>query len=297
MLEDAFVPSTVRQAPTVGITGSIDPQSTLTRSFLVVADVLKRYHRHRALHLERVGAALKDGRPVLMVSNHAFNLVDPLLFLAEVYRAFSVVPHTMAHAKGWFRPPFLRDITARYGVVPSGSPDATRRALVEDRFLFLFPGGASEAALRDYAREPYRLKWQDRRGFLRLAVEHNALLLFVATVGNDEAYFQTRLPLPEALLRSMDQSGGTRYFGARLPVGFGPLTLPTQMTQVVSEPIPLGDRARALADETVFAALHARVWSYCQQFLNDAVFRARKDADALDRTTRGVENLLRKIGL
>jgi hypothetical protein len=41
--------------------------------------------------------------------------------------------------------------------------------------------------MRSYRDEPYALKWQRRTGFLRVALEANADVVFVAAVGCNEA--------------------------------------------------------------------------------------------------------------
>src|SRR5262249_60366295 len=81
------------------------------------------------------------------------------------------------------------------------------------------PGGVPGAAPRSSGDEPYRLKWENRLGFLRLALEHDAEIVFVAAVGNDEMYFQSRLPTPEALIRLADAGDGKRYRGTYLRFG------------------------------------------------------------------------------
>jgi hypothetical protein len=275
---------------------TVDPDP-LTRGFLTAARALRRYHRHRTFHLDHLRQIVDRDERVVVVCNHALSLTDPLLFLCDVLEELKVMPRTLAHEAGWFKTPLLRDVAAHYGVVRSRDPEAARAALVESGFLFLFPGGASEAALRDYQSEPYRLKWGDRSGFLKLALENDAHLVFVAAVGNDEAYFQSRLQIPRSLLRPFDSTGGGRYFGARLPLGPLGLPLPVQMTHVVSAPLDLGDRKKVRASGAAFKALHHRVWTECQAFLDEAVARERLRSDELDRATRGFEGALRWLGL
>jgi 1-acyl-sn-glycerol-3-phosphate acyltransferase len=275
----------------------VAPSEPLTRGLLAVADALARYHRHRVIHLERIGERFARQRRVVLVGNHALSLVDPLLFVSAVWRRYCAVPRFMAHEVGWFRLPILRRMSERYRIVPSRSPAEAATALERDRFLMLFPGGASEAALRDYRAEPYRLKWEGRLGFLRLALAGDADVLFVAAVGNDEAYYQSRLLVPRRIVRRFDRVAGDRYAGARVPMGAAALPLPVQITHVVSPPLELGDRMRALADADALAALHKRVWTECQQFLEQAVAAERARADLADRLTRGAEQVLHRLGL
>ena len=82
----------------------------------------------------------------------------------------------------------------------------------------LFPGAGREAALRSFRTEPCRLDWEGRAGFLRLALDCDAEVVFVATVGSEEMYYQSRLPAPSLLRHAFSAE---RYRGAQL-VAQGP---------------------------------------------------------------------------
>jgi 1-acyl-sn-glycerol-3-phosphate acyltransferase len=281
----------------------LDPSDPLARAMLSAGGALGIYHRHRALRLERLGRALQRGRPIILVGNHVLDVVDPLLFVKEVYARFGVVPRAMGH-QAWFKTPLLRDVCERYKVVPSREPDAARRALREDGLLMLFPGAVREAALRDFAAEPYRLKWEGRSGFLRLALEADADILFFAAVGTEEMYYQSKLRVPDGVLRLVQGGDASRYHGLRLTFGLtgphlvpGVFPFPAKVTHVVSEPLALGDRAHALRDEAAFAALHRRVTAECQDFLDSAVAAFGREAGLMERGVRAGHALLRRVGL
>ena len=153
------------------VTGAvIDPEAWSTRTFLAVATVLGRDHRHRVVHLERLRRLFRSGRRVILVGNHALDIVDPLLLLATVFRQLHRVPRFIGHENGWFRVPVLRDISAQFQVIPSRQPEEAVAALRRDGFLMLYPGAIREGGMRSYREEPYRLKWEGRTGFVRLAV-------------------------------------------------------------------------------------------------------------------------------
>jgi len=180
-------------------------------------------------------------------------------------------------------------------------------ALREGGFLMLYPGANREAALRSYRDDPYHLDWSGRKGFLRVALEADADLLFVAAVGIDEAYYQSRLPTPQALVRYATGGDGERYRGARLAFGLlgphlvpGVCPLPVRITHVVSEPISLGsasERAAAKSDARTLGRLHRKVWRRCQALLDEAVGGREPESDWLDRTVRRTQSLLQRIGV
>jgi 1-acyl-sn-glycerol-3-phosphate acyltransferase len=282
---------------------AIDRRDLSTTALLTLASLLGRYHRHHVLHMERLLGLLRAGRRVVVVGNHALDVVDPLLFVATLFERYGRIPRFMSHTS-WQRLPGLRAIAERYRLVPSRSMEDASRALAEDGFLMLFPGGVSEAALRSYRNEPYRLKWENRLGFLRLALEHDAEIVFVAAVGNDEMYFQSTLPTPQAIVRIADAGNGARYRGSYLRFGLmgvhalpGVFPLPVQLTHVVSPPLILGDRALARRDPDALAALHRSVCDACQKFLDRAVAERNRSGDWLDRTIRAGERLVQRIGI
>ena len=282
----------------------IDPRDLPTRAFLAAADALGAYHRHRVLHLEPLERLFADGRRVVVVGNHALDIVDPLLFCATVYRELGRVPHFIGHEKGWFRIPVLRDISARFQVIASRKPEETVAALRRDGFLMLYPGSNREAAMRSYRDEPYRLKWEGRMGYLRTALEAEAEVVFVAALGSDEMYYQSLIPTPQRLIGWLNGGDAERYRGARLGFGMlgahlvpGLFPWPVRLTHVVSEPIVLGDRERARRDPEALTALHESVWAECQAFLDGQVKRRDEHSDALDGAIRSVQALLQRAGL
>src|SRR5262249_37331546 len=117
-------PAFRRQVEADRVSGApIDPDAWLTRAFLGLADVLGRYHRHQVVHLERLRRLLHSDRPVLLVGNHALDIVDPLLLLATIFRKLHRVPRFIGHQNGWFN---VR-CCGRYPPASRSSPPIVRR--------------------------------------------------------------------------------------------------------------------------------------------------------------------------
>lgn len=268
---------------------------------LAYASLLACYHRHRVFGLERLARLFEAGRRVVIVSNHVFDLGDPLLFVAVLARRWGRVPHFIGQENLIFHTPGLRELATGWGVIPSRHLAEAEAALRQDGLLMLFPGAGREAALRSFRTEPYRLKWEDRTGFVQLALDCDAEIVFVATVGSEEMYYQSRLPAPTALLRALSAE---RYQGARLTFGLlGPhlvpafFPFPVQLTHHVAPPLELGDRALLRADPARLAAAHRRIWDACQSFLDAAVRWRDAHAPAVDRIVRGVQLVAQGLGL
>jgi len=278
----------------------LDPDDWMVRPFLAFARALRVYHGHRVLHLERLRALLRQRRRVVLVGNHVLDMLDPLLFVSVLLEECGCVPCFIGHENLVFGLPGLREVAMRHGMIPSRHMTEAAAALRRDGLLMLYPGSGSEAARRVYRDEPYRLKWSKRMGFLRLALENDAAVVFVAAVGIDEMYYQSSVEIPDVVLRL---TGSQRYKGARFQFGLlGPhllpalFPLPVQITHVLSAPIDLGDRAAARRDRRTLARLHRRVWEECQDFLDAAVAARERDASPIDRLVRGGQRVLQQLG-
>lgn len=249
-------------------------------------------------HLEH---ALAEDRPVLLVGNHAMDVVDPLLFAAVVHDATGRHLPFIAHEMLFFRLPGVRDFVRGAGMIPSREPLLAERTLREQGLLMLYPGAGQEAALRSYEREPYTLKWYERFGFVELALRTRATLLFVAGVGIDEMFFQTDVPLPRPLFRLVGNSYLNAYRGIRIQLGAagihvlpGWFPLPVRVTHVVSPPLPL-DLSIDPTDRVAVGKAQVAIWGTCQRLLDDAVDGRR--TDLVDAGLRGGMRLLRAVGL
>ncbi len=126
-----------------------------------------------------------DHSRLLFVGNHTlFGLLDAPLLGAEIYRR-----------KGWmvrglgdrmhFRIPGWGALLRRHGVV-EGTPDNCALLMQSNQPILVFPGGGREVCKRK--GEAYQLIWKARRGFAKLAAEHNYSIVPVAALGADECY-------------------------------------------------------------------------------------------------------------
>jgi 1-acyl-sn-glycerol-3-phosphate acyltransferase len=280
----------------------VDPHSAINRATLTIAHLLRGYHRHRIRGLTHLRNALRSRRPVLIVGNHCMDIIDPLLLASAVYRATRRVLRFVAHERVFFDVPVLRTLARSWGFVPNGRLHAAEAALRTDRLLVVYPGGVSEALLRSYADEPYRLKWDGRLGFVAVALRQKATVLFVAGVGIDELYYQLRFPIPAPLLR-YSMGSALPYRGARLGLGaLGPhlfpgfVPFPVRVTHVISPPLAF-DYDLDLGDRERLAGAQRDMWAQCQAFLDTAVRRRQRDSDAIDATCRGAFRLLHRVGL
>jgi hypothetical protein len=281
---------------------AVEPGHWANRVMQGAGALLRRYHRHTVHGLDHLTAAFASGRPVVLVGNHCLDLADPLMLTCAVHGATGRVLRFIAHGNLVFDMPVLRTLAPTWGLVPNRHPELADAALAGGaRALMLYPGSGTEAVLRSYRREPYRLKWDGKHGFVQLAARHRATLLFVAAVGIDEMYYQTDIAMPDAMVRYANGGDADYYRGARLQLGaLGPHLLPAfwpfpvQVSHVVSPPLAL-DPMLDPDDTVAVARAQVRLWAEAQAFLDAAV--AERASDGLDRGIRTAMSWLQRLGL
>lgn len=293
-----------RAAPLAGddvVYQRFDPTHWANRMMLHAGDAFRAYHRHEVQGLAHLRDALATGRPVVLVGNHCMDVADPLMLNVAVYRELGRILRFIGHGNLFFTLPVLRTLAPIWGLIPNRHPDLADAVLHEERALMLYPGSGTEAILRSYRREPYRLKWFGKLGFVELAARHGALLLFVAGLGIDELYYQTDLPTPAALVRTTNAGDDAYYRGARIQVGAagvhllpGVWPLPVRVTHVISPPLAL-DPALDPNDRAALERAQVAVWAACQRFLDRAV--AARSSDAVDAMCRRAIALLHRLGV
>jgi 1-acyl-sn-glycerol-3-phosphate acyltransferase len=137
----------------------------------------------RLINPKIYGAENLPQRGALLVGNHTLiGLLDAPLLCAELWERGIAVRVLGNHAH--FKLPRWRDLLLSVGVVP-GTPATADALMRRGETLLVFPGGGREVAKRK--GEKYRLIWENRLGFARLAVRHGYPIVPFATVGAEDA--------------------------------------------------------------------------------------------------------------
>lgn len=190
--------------------------------------LFKGYFRYQVKGLENIP---KKGRAIV-VSNHGILPIDGW------FLSYEIKHHTGRWPRGltdWriFRMPYIRQFFMDMGTLV-GKHQNGDKLLQQEQLLFIMPGGSKEAWKS--SRYRYRLLWQRRYGFIKLALRNQAPIIPSANVGTDDTY------------RVLFDGYTTSYklfrtkkamFPISIPIGLGPLPFPVQMTQYVGKPIRL----------------------------------------------------------
>jgi 1-acyl-sn-glycerol-3-phosphate acyltransferase len=208
---------------------------------------LMRYHRFRVEGFEHLPS---EGR-ALVIGTHAAVTYDLILVLIDVQQRTGRVIHGLADDL-LFEAPILRSTIGRLGrgvgSAPA-SPASARDMLNRDRIVGVAPGGMWEA-LRPRTQR-HQVRWERRRGFVRLALETRAPIVLSTCPRSDLVYDVYPSRLTDAVYRR---------FKLPLPLmrGVGPTWLPRPepLTHYLAAPIPAPAIAGARATDAEVDAFH-----------------------------------------
>ncbi len=129
---------------------------------------------------------LDVSRPALYVSNHTIlGIHDGFPFAIELYLRKGVILRALADSNHFKIPVWSEIVKDNLGVVEASRANCHSLMKRKDSII-VFPGGTREICKKK--GEEYILKWQDRKGFVRLAMEHGYDIIPVAAVGAEETY-------------------------------------------------------------------------------------------------------------
>ncbi len=176
-----------------------------------VLEPLARYHRFEATGLE----TFPRSGPCLLVVHHTLATYDGFLAGGAVWEATGRLPRGLGDDR-IFQIPGLASFAWKIGLVPA-SPAAGEQLLREGHILGVAPGGMWES-LRPRA-ERRRSRWEDRKGFVRLALRTGAPIVLAACPRADDLYTVYPSRVTNALYRRF-------HLPAPLARGLGPTLLP-----------------------------------------------------------------------
>lgn len=162
---------------------------------------LAKYHGHRVEGMEHVPA---EG-PCLIVVNHSFATYDIGILQYRIYKERGIFPRGFAD-DAFFKVPAVGKVASWCGAIPGDHGVGEYLLRERKAFVLVAPGGMREA-LRPES-EKYQIKWERRKGFVRLALTTGVPILLAACPAADDlyrisvnrltkyVYHKYRLPLP-----------------------------------------------------------------------------------------------------
>ncbi len=127
----------------------------------------------------------RDGRFLLVANHTAFGIAEIVLIPYFVHRELGVRVRGLAERSLGSMRGLPADVFAAAGAVV-GNQENGAELMRNNETLLVFPGGGRE--MPKFKGEEYRLFWQGRSGFARLAIAHDYPIVPVGLVGGDDVY-------------------------------------------------------------------------------------------------------------
>ncbi len=156
----------------------MDPK-TLDKA-LSVFHFLAEYHNHKVISIENIP---RQG-PTLIIINHSLATYDAFLLAGAIYQHTGRICRALGDRR-IFQTPFLSRIATKLGMV-QGLPLAGEKLLEQGHLLIVSPGGMRES-LRS-VKKRYQVLWDNRLGFIRLALNTQTPIILVACPLADNLY-------------------------------------------------------------------------------------------------------------
>jgi 1-acyl-sn-glycerol-3-phosphate acyltransferase len=194
-----------------------------------------------------------DGR-FLLVGNHTQFVGGEVLLIPHfVRRAIGARVRPLADRRFGEQPGLGRDLMTAYGGVV-GAPETARELMRHNETILVFPGGGREIA--KFKGEEYRLNWNGRSGFARIAVENGYPIVPVGLVGGDDIY--KSLVTRDSVLGRFSQAVSAKLSGRAdmaMPLmrGIGPTLIPRPQRMYLrfGEPIDTAKPGRISTEDWV----------------------------------------------
>jgi 1-acyl-sn-glycerol-3-phosphate acyltransferase len=180
-------------------------------------------------------------RPLLFVGNHTlYGLLDVPLLFRELYAEHGIFLRVLGD-HGHFKIPYWRDLLHTFGVV-DGTREHCSQLMRDGESILVFPGGGREVAKRK--GEKYKLLWQNRTGFARMALRHNCTIVPFAAIGVEDALdivFDTDQLMQTPARHLVEKFGIRESVIPPIVKGWGPTPLPRaeRLYFEILDPIPV----------------------------------------------------------
>jgi len=235
-----------------------------------VIEPLARVLQPKVYGVERI-----PDRGVLLVGNHTlYGLIDVPFMIAELWKHEIEVRPLGDH--NHYAVPVWRNLLEMGGMV-RGTRENVRVLMREGQNVLVYPGGAGEVFRQ--RGERYRLKWKERLGFARLAIEFGYPVIPFAAVGVEEMFdlvADDATPILGEISHLLK-----RLVGLPLPpvgVGLGPLLpRPERLYFWFGEPIDTTRLAGRSGEDAAAETVRDQARSAVERGIE--FLRAERDAD------------------
>jgi 1-acyl-sn-glycerol-3-phosphate acyltransferase len=156
------------------------PDWELLKKFIPFAEFMKLYHLYRVDGISQIPT---KGRALILV-NHSLATYDILLLGYMILDKIGRLPQGLADSN-FYKNEFTAKWMHKLGVYEANHENA-EKILQNEGLLIIAPGGTKEA-IRS-SKEKFQIKWDDRKGFAKLAIKTQTPIILAACPGADNVY-------------------------------------------------------------------------------------------------------------
>lgn len=233
------------------------PDWELMKKFVPLAEFMKFYHYYRVDGIHKIP---KEGRAMILV-NHSLATYDIVLLGYMILDKIGRLPSGLADSN-FYKNEFTAKWMHKLGVYEANHENA-EAVLQKEGLLMLAPGGTKEA-IRS-SKERFQIKWENRKGFARLAIKTQSPVILAACPGADNVY-----TVKENLITDI----AYKFF--KIPVAFANgigktlLPRPVKLVHYIHEPIyPPAWVGNGEPEEEIVEMFHAQVVAEMQKLMEE----------------------------
>jgi 1-acyl-sn-glycerol-3-phosphate acyltransferase len=143
-------------------------------------EAVRSYHRHEVVGMQKIPA---EGS-ALLVCNHSLATYDISLLMSAIYNDTGRIGRSLID-RLFYKIPFLGETMELLGSV-KGTQENAEQLLNDGHLVTVAPGGMNES-IRSSANR-YQIRWEGRRGFIRLAIKTGSPLILAACPKADDIF-------------------------------------------------------------------------------------------------------------
>jgi 1-acyl-sn-glycerol-3-phosphate acyltransferase len=260
---------------------------------------LKQYFRYEIRGQEKLDSLSASKSPYLLLGNHSVNFIDPLLLIHSLYDRFKVAPSPIGYSSFLLENPIMRGFADKYDIISHKDFRKISTTLKNKKSILAYPGGYEEGVLRNFTEEPYKLKWREKIGLIKIIVNHNIPIVFVAKIGADELVTQSnavKMPsISRKIFGMVDE-----IFEEALQMWTVAIHPPIKVTHIITDPIYpsqfLSKKGKCMTKEEELESLQ-KLEEICQLRLDHFVENRHLLEDDIDKFIKKFINDSRNYGL
>ena len=158
-----------------------EPKDSYMRRVGKFYKYLANYHDHEVVGMENIPV---EG-PCLIAINHSMATYDIGILQYKIFKSIGVFPRGFAD-DAFFKVPVVGKIAGYCGAVPGRHHVGEYLLREKKAHVLVAPGGMREA-LRP-REEKYEIKWDNRKGFVKLAIITQTPIILAACPAADDLY-------------------------------------------------------------------------------------------------------------